>query len=240
MDTNAIIIILVVAGIIYFATRVLGKTLKLVVNIFLMIIVILALFTVLVYKDMENLKNGFKYKNNTFVLYENNELYTGIVLKPLTNVTLSLDSFSYFTDEEIEKNQEAINKKDYKALLKNSNRLFIFKPIVMNEPFNLALGSEIKLNEGDLLGIVMSNDPYDEMVLKLEDEYEMSKSSLKKSIENIYGDEQKLKGYLFAAMLSNYLVHQKPGDLVKSFKSKQIIVYPETISFKIIKYLPWV
>jgi hypothetical protein len=239
LDLNAIIIIIVGAVVVYFATRALGKGLKIVVQVLLGAIVVLALLTTLAYRDMESLKQGFQGGNNTFMLYENEELYTGIILKPMTNITLTIDSFGYFTTEEIGKTEEALNNKSYETLLNKSSRLFIFKPVTMNKPYTLNLGPEISLNEGDLLNIIMSEDPYKTLAKKLDENYDASEKSLQKTFESLYGDEQKFKGYLFAALLSNYFTHQKPGDLVKSFQKKEITVYPETISFKILKYLPW-
>lgn len=239
MDLNAIIIIIVGAVVVYFATRALGKGLKIVVQVLLGAIVVLALLTALTYKDMESLKKGFQEGNNTFMLYENEQLYSAIILKPMTNITLTIDSFSYFTSDEIEKSEKALNNKSYETLLNKSSRLFIFKPVIMNLPFTLSLGPDIKLNEGDLLNIIMSDDPYNVLAKKLDENYDMSEKSLQKTFESFYGDKEKFKGYLFAALLSNYFMHQKPGDLVKSFKKKEITVYPETISFKIIRYLPW-
>jgi energy-coupling factor transporter transmembrane protein EcfT len=239
MDLNAIILIIVGAVVIYFATRVLGKGLKLTVQIMLGVIVVLALVTAFVYRDMESLKKGFQHENNTFMLYENEKLYSAIILKPLGNITLSLDNFGYFKEEDIDGMEEALNSNDYKALLSKSARLFIFKPIAMNKPYNLDLGPEIRLSEGDLLNIIMNDNPYDVLAKKLDDDYDMSERSLESTFESLFGNKEKFKGYLFAAMLSNYLLHEKPGELVNSFKKKEIIVYPDTISFKLIRYLPW-
>lgn len=239
MDLNVIIIIVVAAVVVYLATQTLGKGLKIVIQVMLGVIIFLALLTALSYRDMNSLKKGFQESNNTFMLYENGELYTSIVLKPRTNITLTIDSFGYFTSEEIEASESALNSENYEALINKSSRLFIFKPVTMNQPYTLTLGPEISLNEGDLLNIIMSDSPYKTLAKKVGDSYDESEKSLQKTFESFYGDEQKFKGYLFAALLSNYFTHQKPGDMVRSFQKKEITVYPETITFKIIKYLPW-
>ena len=194
MDLNAIILILVAAGVIYFGARVLGKSLKIGIQILLAIIVFLALLTAVVYKDMDNLKKGFQEGNNTFMLYEDGQLYSAIILKPIVNITLTLDSFGYFTEEEMTKSREALSSKDYESLLKNSKRLFIFKPAVMNTPYNMDFGPEIKLNEKDLLDIIMSDNPYHVLAQKLEQKYNMTEQSLEKTFESLYGDKEKFKG----------------------------------------------
>jgi energy-coupling factor transporter transmembrane protein EcfT len=241
LDLNAIILILLAAGIIFFATRAIGKGLKIVIQVFLGVIVVLALLTALTYKDMESLKRGFQEGNNTFALYDDGQLYSAIILKPMTNITLTIDSFDYLTEEDIAKSQEAVKNNNFSVLLNksNSHRIFIFKPQVMNLSYTMNLGPGMNINQDDMLSIIMSDEPYKLLAQRLKDQYDASEESLEQTFESFYGDKERFKGYLFAALLSNYFTHQKPGELVKNFRNKNITVYPETISFKIIRYMPW-
>lgn len=240
MEIFVIVLILTGAIVIYFATKFLGKMIGMTIKLLLLAIVALALLTILVYKDMNDLRKGFAEDNNTFLLYENNKLYSAITLKPLTNATLSLDSFEYFTVDEINQSQQALNSKNYSALLseQDSYRMFIIKPILLNKPYSLNL--KANLTEGDLLNVLMSDEPFMALAEKVQDNYDLSPELIEIGLIEMYGDEGKLKGFLFAALLSNYFQQQKPGELVKNIKDKKIIVYPESISFKIIKYMPWV
>jgi hypothetical protein len=209
---------------------------KIVTKVLLLIIIVLVILTVLVYNDMTDLRKGFAANNNTFLLYENNQLYSAITLKPMTSINLSMDSFSFFTKEELASAEAELNNKSYDALLTNNFRVFILKPIILNKPYKINLG--IELNEGDLLEIIMSDKPFTVLATKANTTYHVNVAELAKGFEEIYGSEEKLKGYLFGALLANYFQFQTPGELVKNIKEKRIMIYPETISFKIISYLP--
>jgi len=78
------------------------------------------------------------------------------------------------------------------------------------------------------------------LAYKVAEEHNVSVPELELGFKQAYGSQEKFKGYLFAALLSNYLQKQNPGDLVDNLKEKNIIVYPESISFKVVRYLPWV
>ncbi len=187
---------------------------------------------------MENLKAGLKQNNNTFFLYEGERLYTGVTLKPLNNLTLTLDSFDYFTSEEIKELETKFKNKKYEDILKSNYKVFFFTPEAIKKPLNQTIGAE--LNEDEMLEVIKSNDPYQLMAEKSQAKYNLSIQILKAEYKNFYGEEDKVKGFLFAALLANYLQKQGSGDLVKNIKDNQIIVYPESISFKVIRYLPWV
>jgi hypothetical protein len=237
---DIIILALIVLGaiILFIATRFVGKVIGLTVKILLLIILVLVILTIVVYKDADSLRKGFAEENNTFFLYENNKLYTAVTMRPMTSINLSIDSFKYFTKEEISQSESELNNKNYAALLSNNYRIFLFKPVVINKPYNLSL--LVELNEGDLLNIIMSDDPFLVLAEKTQEEYNLTAEDLKAGFKDIYSSEEKFKGYLFAALLSNYFQKQGPGELTTNIKNKKIQVYPESISFKIIKYLPWV
>ena len=191
----------------------------------------------LVYKDMNDLRKGFSENNNAFFLYDDEKLYSAVTLKPMTSIHLSIDSFDYFKSEEMSQIEEDLGNKEYDNVLKSNYRIFIVKPDILNKSYKLKLGAE--LNQNDLLEIIMSNNSFLTLAEKTQDTYGLEVHTLRKGLKDMYGDEEKLKGYLFAAMLANYFQTQNPGELVINIKEKKLLVRPESISFKIIKYLPW-
>lgn len=237
MELIVIILILLGALIILFATKFLSKTFKIITKVMLILIIILVVLTLLVYKDMNELKQGFVNKNNTFFLYEDNKLYSAVTLKPMTSTNLSIDSFNYFTLEELEQAEDYLNKKNYQALLNNNYRIFLLSTSILKKPYALELGGT--LNQDDLLDVIISEDPFVCLAEKTQAAYNADIETLRQGFKDMYGNQEKLKGYLFAALLTNYFQKQEAGELVSNIKNKKIRIYPETISFKIIKYLPW-
>ncbi|MBN2052800.1 hypothetical protein JW756_04825 [Candidatus Woesearchaeota archaeon] len=240
MELGVVVLILLGVIIILAVSKFFGKTIKLVVHIMLFVIVVLIILTVIVYKDMTEIKQSFNTRNNTFLLYENNQLYTAVTLKPLVSTNLNLESFLYFTKYEMDGMRESMNKKNYQAILESqahNYKVFIIKPIILNKPYKLDLG--VELDQNDLLNIIMSNDSFKALAEKTNDTYGLSVGDVQRGLVDLYGSREKLKGYLLAGLLANYFQSQQPGELVQGIKEKSMIVYPESISFKVIKYMPW-
>jgi hypothetical protein len=238
LDISIIILIIIGAIVLSFASKFLGATLKILVKLGLIIIIALALLTVLVIKDMNELRTSFGEQNNTFLLYENGKLYTALTLKPVKNPVLSTDSFIYFTKNQTKTLDKQISNGEYENIMLKTNKLLFISPEVLDKPFSLKLG--VELNPDDLLGVIKSDDPFMFLADKIHLSYNLTADILRSSLTSIYGDEGQIKGYLFAALLGNYLQKQEPGELVKNLKEGKIRIYPETITFKLIKYMPWV
>ena len=238
MSIITIILILIGVIIVYFATKFLGKAFKIVTKIMLLLVVIMMVLTLLVYKDMNELRNGFAEQNNTFLLYDDNKIYTAITLKPLLSNNLNIESFSYFNKLDIEEAEKNLNEENYDAVLKNNYKILIIKPSVLNKSYKIKLSIEI--DQDDLIELIKSDIPFKVLAYKVAEEHNVSVPELELGFKQAYGSQEKFKGYLFAALLSNYLQKQNPGDLVDNLKEKNIIVYPESISFKVVRYLPWV
>ncbi len=238
MSITIIIFILLGALIILFATRALGRIAKIITKIFLLLILTLVILSLLVYNDMQNLRKGFKHSNNTILLYQDQTLHSAITLKPRNTTQVSSQDFVFYTQEEITGMQEKLNNQEYQALLNKNYKLIIMKPGLLDKPYNISLGAE--LDQKDLLEIITSQQAFTALANKTSQAYNTSIQELEHGIEQQYGSETRLKGYLFAALLTNYLQQQKPGELVKNIKNKDTQILPDTISFKIIRYLPWI
>ncbi|MBN2459258.1 hypothetical protein JXB28_03150 [Candidatus Woesearchaeota archaeon] len=238
MDFTSILFIVVGAVIIYFAAKFLAHGVKLAVKLLVLSILVLAFLSFMVYKDVEDLKEGFQNYNNTFFIYNNETLHAGVVLKPLDSLILTTDSFSFFSEEEMEALAKDFQEGNYKGMMGNSHKLFFFNPSVLQKPFKQDIG--VELDEDDMLNIIKSDEPFDVLARKVRPEQDETSGMVVATLKELYGSEQKLKGVLFAALIGNYFQQQKPGELVKNIKSKELMVYPEGISFKIIRYMPWI
>ncbi|MFH0870785.1 MAG: hypothetical protein V1866_07060 [archaeon] len=236
MDITLIVLIMLGVIIIYFATTFIGKALGILVKCTLLLIVLLAILIVLAKKDLDGLSTGLVESNNTFFLYEGSRLHTAITLKPAVNRTFTLESFGYFTKGELKAMEQSLNSKDYAPLLGSNYKLFILTPAAINRPFKINLG--VDLNENDTLQMLRGDRPYLVVAAKLKGEYNGSSAEkIEAALRDAYGDDEKIKGYLFAAMLINYL-QLKDISLIKSVKDKELVIYPESLSFKMAKYLP--
>lgn len=235
LDLIVIALIIVGAIVLFYATKFLSATMKIVAKIALIIIVLLVILTIIIYQDLTKLKDGLYEGNNTFILYDNGKAYAAITLRPLKNLSFSLDSFGYFTEDELEDIGEAIKYDDYSDLINTNKMIFLMKPEVLDKPYNLSL--IVKLNEQDILAMVMSDNPYLIMSERLREEYNTTEDKLITALIESYGEPEKMRGYLFAALLMNYF-QSKDSKVVNDMRNGRIMLVPEMRSVKILKLMP--
>jgi len=239
---DLIIVGLIIFGalILLFATRFLSKAFKIVTKIILIIVLLFAILTIITYNDLSNLKKGFYENNNMFILYGNNTVYAAVNLKPIKNLTFTLDSFDYYSADELNRIQEYVNQKNYSALQGNDSdnkteNIFIVTPELIDKPYKLKLTTE--LNETEIIEMIKSDNPYSIPAKKLVNEYNATEENLIIALRENYGNDEKVKGYLFAALLMNY--YQSSGsNIINDIKSGDMQIIPEMLSVKIMRLIP--
>ena len=240
MDLIIVGLIIFGALILLFATRFLSKAFKIVTKIILIIVLLFAILTIITYNDLSNLKKGFYENNNMFILYGNNTVYAAVNLKPIKNLTFTLDSFDYYSADELNRIQEYVNQKNYSALQGNDSdnkteNIFIVTPELIDKPYKLKLTTE--LNETEIIEMIKSDNPYSIPAKKLVNEYNATEENLIIALRENYGNDEKVKGYLFAALLMNY--YQSSGsNIINDIKSGDMQIIPEMLSVKIMRLIP--
>lgn len=235
MDLTTIALIVIGAIILFYATKFLSATLKIVTKIILIIIVLFAILTVIIYNDLTSLKNSLYEGNSTFILYDNNKAYAAITLRPIRNLSFSLDSFGYFTKKELAMIGESIGADDYSDLSSSNKMIFLMKPEVVDKPYSLKLVAN--LTEKDILAMIMSDNPYLIMAEKLRGEYNTTEEKMITALIESYGEPEKMRGYLFAALLMNYF-KSKDSMILDDMRDGRISLIPEMKSVKILKLMP--
>lgn len=235
MDIMFIIIIIIGAIMLFYATKFLSATLKIVTKVILIVIVLFAILTVIIYNDLMGLKDSLYEGNSTFILYENGKAYAAVTLKPIKNLSFSLDSFGYFTKKELDGMGKSISAKDYSELITTNKMIFLMKPEVIDKPYNLKLIAN--LTEKDILAMIMSENPYLIMAEKLRGEYNTTEEKMITALIESYGEPEKMRGFLFAALLMNYF-KSKDSTVLDDMRDDRISLIPEMKSVKILKLLP--
>jgi hypothetical protein len=247
---DLIIVGLIIFGalILLFATRFLSKSFKIITKILLIAVLLFAILTIITYNDLSTLKKGFYEKNNLFILYENSTLYSAVNLRPIKNLTFTLESFDYYSADEISKIQDYVNQKNYSALQDSDDgnatnsshktkNIFIVKPGLLDKPYKLKLTAE--LDEKEIIEMIKSDNPYSIPAKKLVKEYNSTEEKLITALRENYGDDEKIKGYLFAALLMNYY-QSASSNIINDVKNNDMQIIPEMLSIKIIRKIPMI
>ncbi|MBN2141849.1 hypothetical protein JW711_00825 [Candidatus Woesearchaeota archaeon] len=236
METMIVILLVMLSVIIIlYATKFLGRTVKIITKIMLFIVVLLAILTVLVFKDIQTIKEDVTTKESLFLLQNDGRTYAGVGIKPVEEKVFTMDSFTYYTREDLDR---ISNELEEEGRAKGMGKAFIFTPNALNKSYELDLG--VMYDQETMLCVLMSDEPYRVLVEKASRELNLSEKSLeqmKTDLERHYGGSEKIKGYLLAALVINYFQPEEM-KLVTALKSQEVKVRPETISFKVIKYVP--
>jgi hypothetical protein len=223
-------LVLLAAIIVLFATKFLGNVFKVITKIFLLFIVILAILTIFVYKDIGMLKSDLINKKSIFILKEGDNYYAAVGVMPGHGETFDIDSFEYYTRAQLENLSQQIESGNMSSI--GAGKVFVVTSHLLNKSYELDIG--VIIDQNDMIQILKSNYPYEVLASKMEPEFSYSA----KNLENAYGHEGVIKGYIFAALIINYF-HEPDLDLVKHLKEGNLDIIPETITFKLIKKLPF-
>ncbi len=227
MLASLIISLLIIIVIIFLIFKIVHVVIKTIIIVGVLFLIIVGLVSFLAYSDGVNLQSAFVNGKTSFLLIDSNKnLVTGFIMikeKP-----------TFFTASDFDKVRTDY---DDKALGKikssfNLSRIFIFKESSLNKSIQI---ENFKLSRQDYIEVLNSNTPLDLLAQKLSDSEGQSKSFYYDSLKEQFSD-QSLKSALFASALGEEM--QDPMFLFKAYSSNNMEVYPRTILFKVIHFVP--
>jgi len=115
------------------------------------------------------------------------------------------------------------------------------KPIILEDEELSSISSKLASNDlNSVLGSYHKLYIYKSYLIKSQDfnfEFSGRNLSYQEVLEIMNSTANKnLKAFIFANIINMYT--QKGTDMVKSYKKEMIIVYPETITFKVLRFIP--
>ncbi len=211
----AIIIVLAILKFVF-------KMVKLVFWIIIILFVITSVMGIFTYRDALDMKENLETQPKILLLKENEDIITGFSVETFDEVS------EYFDSSKIAAYQKNFRDKDYKEMLDENYKMFIFD----TEAFHLDekqvdfIGG--KVSKQDLHSVIKSNDPIG-----------MYKSTTGIDLK-AYGIENpaEFKGNIFAVLFNDEFKSKGQLFILMEYKKNNIIVYPETASFKMIKLVP--
>jgi len=222
MDLSSIItiIIFIVVAIIIF--KIVKTILKAILIVLILSFLLSAIFGFFTYQDSVELKNNFEIKPKLMLLQDNEKIVTGFIIGEFE------EEAEFLTISQIVEYQNNFKKQDYKKMLGDNYKMFIFdmKSFDFNDEEIDFVGKKVSKNV--LYSVLESNDPI--ALYK-------SKTNIDPAAYDII-DPVKFKSQAFAVLLSEEI--EKKGQLFifSEYKKKNIMVYPETALFKFIKLMP--
>lgn len=241
----------IAAGLIFIlmivAFKLIKDSVKVVIGFVSLIILLLVTSSVLLYFDARELRENMSSSSSRVLVSNQGEILSGfdIVLKNVSNVTpLNKKAIIDISKNYNDKNYNIIKGDHYKLI------------VLSFEALNNSLDENIELMDGKtikketLFELLVSKNAtkyYIENILTKifipdttdvedrEEKIESIRSNLEKNIK--YDDDYKFKA-MISSLVFTKLAVDNTDLLIKEFKRKNVVIYPESIMLKIIKLIP--
>jgi len=245
MNLGLIIIIVFIIAIAILLFKLIKKVfLALIAFIFVMLIVT-AIFGFLVYRDVADLRTNFVDSEKKVFIADDERMLVGF-----STDTFSGDSTFTFSWEELQTYNSYYNEKDYSSILGSAYKIFIWRL----DSFE-GLDEEVETSKGDRISkqsavnVLTADDAKQAYVDEglfdrdLESNAEMqhlvnSNENFRQQVidETVDSDEKRIE--MFIILTAASLNEKGPLFIVEQYKEGNIIIYPETMSFKVLKAIP--
>ena len=227
MAIEQLVLVIAVILVIVFLWGFLKHLFKMLVPVGIVILLIIAAVTFIIYRDIADLRDNLKDSTKKIILVDKDKVITGFILK---------SQVGFLTGQQIEEFSSYLQNKDYGKVLGSSYRLMVFDIGIINDlgADNIGIGISGKtITKSYAISVLRSEDPA--AMLKDKKIYENDLEISKNDME----DKSRVKAALFGIILSDEVLSPKnPLLLFSGFKEGSIIVYPKTAVFKAANILP--
>lgn len=196
----------------------------------LTLLIVGGVFGYLVYRDVNDFKSNFPVSNNIFFLEDNGRLLTGFVMLNGGENTLPLN------EQQIAEHSGYYSNKEYEKMLGNNYKMFIVKLGAFSQEGSVDYNGQ-SIEKRLMINALRSDNPLDTYIDGLPANIgllNLDREQIRQAV-GISDDELKLS---FFALLFTDEYANNPLNMIVEYKNGNVIVYPETMMFKVIKRVP--
>lgn len=191
-------------------------------------------FGVLIYQDASDFSKGFSENENIFLLEHEGELIAGFVTKSGEEPSPA---------EDLDALQQSYEEDDLKAILDSGEyyKVLIFNDNCFDSVPEFDIGG-INLSKESLFTIMEASDAissYADWIIEGRGYSQNVKSQLVESLaeDGEITDDADMRSYLFRVMYTAANA-KEPMLIISKYRSGDLVIYEETLVFKIIKRFP--
>ena len=192
---------------------------------FILLIIVIGVSGYFIYRDAVSLANNFPTQNK-LILINIDKIESGFII--------STDEPIFLTQDKVNIYNQFYQNGNYKSILENNYKLIILKIDKIEFTDQVLDYQGFMLDKVLVLETIKSDDPKTYLYnLKFSDRYTKQDFDKQINVENI-----ELKSAFGLLLFMQEYKKNGVFFIVKEFKKGNIIVYPETAVFKLIKILP--
>ncbi len=232
----SIAVLVVIIGSILLVLRFAKHALKWVLIAVGIVIIASLIFGVNIFSDIRDIQENFPKAQKLLLLKDGNTLLTGFSGKLFG----SDDALSYVGKEQLAEFQQHYRQRDIQSIRGSYFKVIIFDASSFNGVGAASIGGK-QIATPDVLKMIAARDTLAQAVAETITKGNLpntptTRNSLIKDFKSkgISTDED-MRAFLFVQLIS---AQKDPLFLISGFKSGTIVVYPETITFKLAKITP--
>ena len=222
------VFILIVIGLIIITIIFSKHFFKIIAGLWSVFFIVLVILGVFLYFDIKELQTNFDTAEKVILLNEKGNIVAGFSIKENDDPTFFSDINTYNVAYQ-QQNYAKLQGSAYKLLI-TQKQLFdeiryidvIGYPVDREHAFDYIEGTTTQQKAAENIA-KENNVPVERVLAQLESEF---------------STENEFKGYLFAKLVGASLEKEGANYIIRSYKHDKIEVYPETITFKLIEFLP--
>lgn len=225
-------LILIIAAVLIFLF--LKKVVKTILFVLLISGMLLGAAGYFAYRDAMDLKENLLTARNLFLLEEDDELIAGFEfsVKQKEPLILGISKLNVLNSN--------YREKDYKSMLEDNYKMFIFEREVFDEVDSVKMDSDVYPKEF-IYRLFDADDAVEVFVdyqIEKKGFSEEFKENVRSDVTREFGDSTHLKGVAFGVLFQTANEDRGPLFIIENYKEKHIMIYPETMAFKFVKILP--
>lgn len=227
------IILFILIGIIIF--KIIGKIVKTLSILMSILTIVMLIGGIFVYLDAKDLKENFSVEKKLFVLDYDDVLLSGFTLKDMAvdgmPEVLSKEVLSEYSNYYSNNDMKSIQGEEY-------YKVFVFKKELFDDVLEMDIGN-VKLSKYDIDAILVSNDALNLVVDKMlmSQGVPLDNTKYREEISKELKSNEAVKGLLVAGLFAKK--SKEPTFIFEGLQNETVMVYPETIIFKLIKIVPF-
>lgn len=219
------------------------------------IIVLTLIFGFLVYVDVKDMSQKLQTENKLVLLTDGNNVLTAVKIGDMSNAkgdftAMIKDGTIVFSQKsEFASLSSSLASKNYDAILGNNYKLILVDIKTFDSVQNVRLFDKINMPAEEARSILRSNTPLDDFMNNDNnlvglmgtntnlDLMKQQKAALKQQFITQIGTEESIKAILAVSMFQT-VAKDNPDILIMEYQKGDIKVYKETMTFKLLKYVP--
>lgn len=236
MSLTLLIIFIIIAVALLIATFFFSKiAFKILSGLYTVIVIISIIMAVMMIQDVNELNNKYPVEDKLFLLDINGNIEAGFIIGDIRGGRTEDIMFI----ESIPKINSYYNEQDYENIIEDYFKIIFVKDEILD--INSIEFGELILSKKEAFNLLKAKSPkniYANMILEEKGLSSQAMPLIKTALNKEFISEYNFKDKLFGKIFAKVSEERGPEFIIQEYKNENIEIYPKTIIFKAISFIP--